>query len=62
MSKNGEDIDNIIDYISESLKNKLAHETTIKLKELYPNLDEDKIQKLIISSKKINESRIKRKT
>jgi glutamyl-tRNA reductase len=46
MSKNGEDIDNIIDYISESLKNKLAHETTIKLKKLYPNLDEDKIQKL----------------
>ena len=32
--------------ISESLKNKLAHETTIKLKELYPNLDEDKIQEL----------------
>ena len=46
MSKNGEDIDNIIDYISESLKNKLAHETTIKLKKLYPNLDEGKIQKL----------------
>ena len=46
MSKNGEDIDNVIDYISESLKNKLAHETTIKLKELYPNLDEDKIQEL----------------
>ena len=46
MSKNGEDIDNIIDYISESLKNKLAHETTLKLKEVYPNLDEDKIQKL----------------
>ena len=46
LSKNGEDIDNIIDYISESLKNKLAHETTIKLKNLYPNLDEDKIQKL----------------
>ena len=46
MSKNGEEIDDIIDYISESLKNKLAHETTIKLKELYTNLDEDKIQKL----------------
>jgi len=46
MSKNGEDIDSIIDYISESLKNKLAHETTIKLKKLYPNLDEDKILKL----------------
>jgi glutamyl-tRNA reductase len=46
MSKNGDDIDSIIDYISESLKNKLAHETTLKLKEVYPNLDEDKIQKL----------------
>ena len=46
MSKNGEEIDDIIDYISESIKNKLAHETTIKLKELYTNLDEDKIQKL----------------
>ena len=46
MSKNGEDTDNVIDYISESLKNKLAHETTIKLKELYQNLDEDKIQEL----------------
>ena len=46
MSKNGDDVDSIIDYLSESLKNKLAHETTIKLKELYPNLDEDKVQKL----------------
>jgi glutamyl-tRNA reductase len=62
MSKNGEDIDNIIDYISESLKNKLAHETTIKLKDLYPNLDEDKIQELNNLFKEINESRIKRKT
>ena len=46
MSKNGDDIDSIIDYISESLKKKLAHETTIKLKELYPHLDEDKVQRL----------------
>jgi glutamyl-tRNA reductase len=46
MSKNGDDIDSIIDYISESLKNKLAHETTIKLRELYPHLDEDKVQRL----------------
>ena len=46
MSKNGEDTESIIDYVSESLKNKLAHDTTIKLKELYPNLDEDKIRKL----------------
>ena len=46
MAKNSEDINDIIDYVSESLKNKLAHETTIKLKELYPHLDEDKIEKL----------------
>jgi glutamyl-tRNA reductase len=46
MSKNGEDTESIIDYVSESLKNKLAHDTTVKLKELYPNLDEDKIRKL----------------
>ncbi len=46
MSKNGDDINDIIKYVSESLKNKLAHETTIKLKELYPHLDDDKIQKL----------------
>ena len=46
MSKNGDDIDSIIDYVSESLKNKLAHETTVKLRKLYPNLDEDNVQKL----------------
>ena len=46
MAKNSEDINEIIDYVSETLKKKLAHETTIKLKELYPNLDEDKIEKL----------------
>ncbi len=46
MSKNGEDVNDIIKYVSETLKNKLAHETTIKLKELYPHLDDDKIQKL----------------
>ncbi len=46
MAKNSEDINEIIDYVSETLKNKLAHETTMKLKELYPNLDEEKIEKL----------------
>ncbi len=46
MSKNGDDINDIIDYVSESIKNKLAHETTVKLKELYPHLDQDKIQHL----------------
>tara|TARA_Y100001958_G_scaffold23802_1_gene14797 strand:- start:969 stop:2210 length:1242 start_codon:yes stop_codon:yes gene_type:complete len=46
MAKNSEDINEIIDYVSETLKKKLAHETTMKLKELYPNLDEDKIEKL----------------
>ena len=46
MSSNGEDVNDIIEYVTESLKNKLAHETTLKLKELYPNLDDDNIQKL----------------
>ena len=46
MIKNSEDVNIVIDYVSESLKNKLAHETTLKLKELYPHLDEDKINKL----------------
>ncbi|MFL2552174.1 MAG: hypothetical protein ACJ0QV_01270, partial [Gammaproteobacteria bacterium] len=46
MSKNGDDVDSIIDYVSESLKNKLAHETTVKLRELYPHLDEDRVQRL----------------
>ena len=46
MAKNSEDVNQIIDYVSETLKKKLAHETTIKLKELYPHLDEDKIEKL----------------
>ncbi len=46
MAKNSEDINDIIEYISETLKKKLAHETTTKLKELYPQLDEDKIKKL----------------
>ena len=46
MIKNSEDVNVVIDYLSESLKNKLAHETTLKLKELYPHLDEDKINKL----------------
>ena len=57
MAKNSEDIETIIDYVSESLKNKLAHETTIKLKELYPHLDEDKIEKLNkLFKEKTNES------
>ena len=43
MAKNSEDINQIIDYVSETLKKKLAHETKIKLKELYHNLDDDKI-------------------
>ena len=57
MAKNSEDINQIIDYVSETLKKKLAHETTIKLKELYPNLDEDKIEKLNkLFKEKTNES------
>ena len=35
----GEDIDVVISYLSESLKNKLTHETTAKLKDILPLID-----------------------
>jgi len=40
MSENGVHIDEILKYVAESLKNKLTHETTSKLKEITPLLDE----------------------
>ncbi len=56
MSKNGEDIESIIDYISESLKNKLAHDTTIKLKSCIQILMKIRFRSLMIYLKKTNES------
>ena len=39
MLEAGEDIDMVISFLSESLKNKLTHETTAKLKEILPLID-----------------------
>ena len=40
MVHSGESLDDVISYLAESLKNKLTHETTSKLKEILPLLDE----------------------
>jgi glutamyl-tRNA reductase len=40
MVHSGESLDDVIAYLAESLKNKLTHETTSKLKEILPLLDE----------------------
>ena len=39
MLEAGEDINMVISFLSESLKNKLTHETTAKLKEILPLID-----------------------
>ena len=47
--KDGGDIDEVITHLAESLKNKLTHETTAKLKEVLPLIDEEaalRIQKI----------------
>jgi glutamyl-tRNA reductase len=49
MVHSGESLDDVISYLADSLKNKLTHETTSKLKEILPLLDEStalKIQKI----------------
>ena len=33
MIQSGEDIDNAIDYLASTLKNKLTHETTAKMRD-----------------------------
>ena len=40
MINNGEDVNEALAYLANSLKNKLTHETTSKLKEIFPLLDE----------------------
>ena len=40
MVHSGESLDDVISYLADSLKNKLTHETTSKLKEILPLLDE----------------------
>ena len=44
--KDGENIDEVISYLAESLKNKLTHETTSKLKEVLSLIDKDTAQKI----------------
>ena len=44
--KDGENIDEVISYLAESLKNKLTHETTSKLKEVLSLIDKDTAQKV----------------
>ena len=38
-------IDKAIDYLASTLKNKLTHETTTKLREILPLLDESSLKK-----------------
>jgi hypothetical protein len=40
MIENGQDINEVLVYLAESLKNKLTHETTSKLKNILPLLDD----------------------
>ena len=40
MIDNGQDINEVLIYLAESLKNKLTHETTSKLKNILPFLDD----------------------
>jgi len=44
--KDGEDVDEVISYLAESLKNKLTHETTSKLKEVLSFIDKSTAQKV----------------
>ena len=44
--KDGEDVDEVISYLAESLKNKLTHETTSKLKEVLSFIDKNAAQKV----------------
>ena len=46
MIDNGEDINEALLYLATSLKNKFTHETTAKLKEIFPLLDESKTLKI----------------
>ena len=45
MIESGENIDQAIDYLASTLKNKLTHETTTKLREILPLLDESSLKK-----------------
>jgi glutamyl-tRNA reductase len=55
MVHSGDSLDDVISYLAESLKNKLTHETTSKLKEILPLLDEPTALKIQNIFKKIND-------
>ena len=44
--KDGENIDEVLSYLAESLKNKLTHETTSKLREILTLIDDDAALKI----------------
>ena len=44
--KDGENIDEVLSYLAESLKNKLTHETTSKFREILALIDEDTALKI----------------
>tara|TARA_B100000959_G_scaffold152367_1_gene159727 strand:- start:578 stop:1819 length:1242 start_codon:yes stop_codon:yes gene_type:complete len=46
MIESGENINEVLTYLAESLKNKLTHETTSKMKEILPLLDESAAAKV----------------
>ena len=56
MIDNGKDINEALLYLATTLKNKLTHETTSKLKEVFPLLDESKSLKIKKIFKKLDES------
>lgn len=52
MIDNGEDVNEALLYLAGTLKNKLTHETTSKLKEIFPFLDESQALKIRETFKK----------
>jgi len=46
MIESGENVNEVLTYLAESLKNKLTHETTSKMKEILPLLDESAAAKV----------------
>ena len=52
MIDDGEDVNEALLYLAGTLKNKLTHETTSKLKEIFPFLDESQALKIRETFKK----------
>ena len=56
MIADGKDTDEVLLYLATTLKNKLTHETTSKLKEVFPLLDDQKTLQIKNIFKKLDES------